>query len=359
MQEGDSEMKEKMEKETVCAVVVTYNRKQLLIECLEALLRQTRPLDGIYIIDNHSTDGTEKLLLEKGYITELPPYEIKEPWEKDFEVRNLVNGAKVKIHYVRMHENTGGAGGFYEGVKRGYEKGYDWLWLMDDDAEPKEDALEKLSLYFKSDGSIVALACSVLLPDNNIAIAHRGKIDLGNIFPLIQVPLSLEEYQKQVIEIDMASFVGFLLKRDVIKKIGLPKKEFFIHQDDVEYCMRLRTVGKILLIPDSIIIHKEAAKGIQKNFLGRKSVRQSFDRFWLSYYGMRNLVWLGKQFSKNKLLFYISMLKSLIRLIMGVVLYDDHKLRRIRLILEAYKNGLIGNFDNSIPKKILYRKPED
>jgi GT2 family glycosyltransferase len=51
-------------KETVCAVVVTYNRKELLIECLDALCKQTRPIDAMYIIDNFSNDGTAELLLE-------------------------------------------------------------------------------------------------------------------------------------------------------------------------------------------------------------------------------------------------------------------------------------------------------
>ena len=51
----------------VAAVVVTYNRKELLMECLEALLRQTRPLQAIYIIDNASTDGTPELLHREGY----------------------------------------------------------------------------------------------------------------------------------------------------------------------------------------------------------------------------------------------------------------------------------------------------
>jgi len=47
-------------KETVCAVIVTYNRKKLLLECLEGLRRQTRPVDAIYIIDNASQDGTSQ-----------------------------------------------------------------------------------------------------------------------------------------------------------------------------------------------------------------------------------------------------------------------------------------------------------
>ena len=57
-----------MSEDTTCAVVVTYNRKELLIECLESLRKQTKPLNAIYIIDNASTDGTPNLLLEKEFI---------------------------------------------------------------------------------------------------------------------------------------------------------------------------------------------------------------------------------------------------------------------------------------------------
>ena len=111
-------------RETVCAVVVTYNRKELLLECMRGLLAQTRPLDAIYIIDNASTDGTPELLKEKGYINSA----FKEP----------------NISYVRMPENTGGAGGFHEGIKRAYEDGCDWIWVMDDDVKAENDCLSQL-----------------------------------------------------------------------------------------------------------------------------------------------------------------------------------------------------------------------
>jgi len=341
-------------KESVCGVVVTYNRKELLVECLEALRKQTRPLQGIYLIDNASTDGTPKLLLEKGYIKELPPENLTEPREKEFKIKNLTDGETIKLHYVRMHENTGGAGGFHEGVKRAYEKGYDWLWLMDDDAEPEEDALEKLAVYFNKE-NISALACNVIFPSGEICYIHRGYIDLRKIYPLIQKPLEKGKYKKLVEEIDMASFVGILVNKKAIEKIGYPKKEFFIHHDDVEYCIRLRKVGQILLVPDSIIIHKESAKkGLPKIFLGRKSLRIPYNKFWLTYYGRRNLVWLGKKYSTSKLNFYFGMLKALIRSVIGVILFDDNKLKRIKLIVSAYIDGLKGDFDNEKPKRILY-----
>jgi len=321
----------KNKKEKIAAVVVGYNRKELLRECLDALLSQTRPLDSIILIDNASTDGTPEFLKENGYLS------------------------NPKIDYVRLPENTGGAGGFYEGVKRGYEKSFDWLWLMDDDAEPKEDALERLVVGFNKE-NISALACSVILPNGEICYNHRGLIDLRNIYPLIQKPLQKEKYKELVEEIDVASFVGILVNKKAIEKIGYPKKEFFIHHDDVEYCIRLRKVGQILLVPDSIIIHKEAAKeGIIKSFLGRESLRVPYHKFWLNYYGIRNLVWLGKKYSTNKLNFYYGMKKKLIISSVGIILFDDNKLKRIKFIISAYIDGLKGNFDNGKPKRILDR----
>lgn len=343
-------------KDTVCAVVVTYNRKNLLLECLEALLKQTRPIDAMYIIDNFSSDGTPEALKENGYIIDLPPDDISEPWEREFEVRNLTDGEPVKIHYVRMNENTGGAGGFNEGVKRGYERGYDWLWLMDDDAEPKEEAMEELGKFFNED-DLAALASSVVLANGDISYNHRGSIDLNHVFPSFQKPLKSEFYRSNYVEIDMASFVGILVSRKAVEKIDYPKKEFFIHHDDVEYCIRLRQAGKILLVPDSVIVHKEAAKkGIIKRFMGRKSLRVPYDKFWLSYYGMRNLVWLGKQYSTSKYNYYLGLVKSLIKSILSVLAYDDNKIKRISFVFHSYVDGIRGNFDNEKPKEILYRE---
>ncbi|MCS7279986.1 MAG: glycosyltransferase, partial [Thermodesulfobacteriaceae bacterium] len=152
------------DRETVCAVVVTYNRKKLLLECLEAIRRQTSPVQGIYIIDNASTDGTPEFLRENGYIRELPPENLAEPWEREFTIENLVDGQEIRVHYVRMHENTGSSGGYHEGVKRAYEKGYDWLWLMDDDVEPTSHTLHKLIHSSRKYGVLVI--CPLVVSPN-------------------------------------------------------------------------------------------------------------------------------------------------------------------------------------------------
>ena len=61
-------------------------------------------------------------------------------------------------------------------------------------------------------------------------------------------------------------------------------------------------------------------------------------------------------YSENKLKFMYELLKRYIFSIGGIILFDDHKLRRIIFITSAYLDGLMGIFDNEKPKRILYRK---
>src|SRR5688500_13373643 len=98
---------------TVSAVVLTYNRKALLAECLRALLAQTLPVDRVLVVDNASTDGTEELLRAEGLLE--------------------------RVAYLRLERNLGSSGGFNRGVAAAREGGWDWLWIMDDDAEPRPD----------------------------------------------------------------------------------------------------------------------------------------------------------------------------------------------------------------------------
>jgi len=300
-------------KDSICAVVVTYNRKSLLIECLESLQKQTRPLDGIYLIDNASTDGTAELLLEKSYISELPSKDIKDPWEKEFRIPNFTDGNHIKLHYVRMHRNSGGAGGFYEGVKRGYERGYDWLWLMDDDAEAKPDALEKLVIY-RNQGLCL---CPLI-------IGHDGKYQfyhhkIVNKIIMQDNPISNNiENIKEISEIDSNAFVGPLINRRIIANIGFPMKEMFIWGDDLEYIYRISRNFKVYLIKESIMLHKDFNVGINKRL-------KESQRWKLYYYFMNKIIFI-RRFCPYNLLSYLFFLYKASRTAMGLILIDrDYK----------------------------------
>jgi len=327
----------------VCTVVVTYNRKDLLVKCISSLISQTSKPDAIYIVDNNSTDGTMDLLEENGYINS--------PLDENSSTTTTVSSITIK--YIHLDDNMGGAGGFYEGVKRAYLDGYDWVWIMDDDAFPTPTCLEVLEDYYGLD--CVALASLKVDLDGNILYHHRGYFNFDKGLP-VQRHITREDTLVDVKDIDMVSFVGLLVKRSAIAEIGYPKKEFFIHCDDLEYCIRLRSKGKIKLINKSIIKHAEGSTTgtYKKKVLGITANRRPYDKLWLNYYMQRNLTWLGRKYTKNKPSLYFTILKNYLLTVIGIILFDDHKLRRMRFFYNAYKDGFTSTFDNNKPKRILY-----
>jgi len=286
----------------VAAVVVTYNRKFLLAECLNALLNQTRKPDLVIIIDNGSSDGTNGELRR----------------------RNLLENPIIK--YIRLPVNTGGAGGFYEGVKIGYEKKFDWLWLMDDDAQPRNDALEIL-LKAIEDG-VVGITSLKVDTEGKIEKIHRGWFYTNKFKPS---PLKDKEYLKEECPIGYSSFVGFLIKREAIEKVGFPNKDFFIWFDDVEYCLRLLSVGSLKMVTKSIIVHKDQIKREQ-------TIRIPIKEYWKMYYGVRNRTYiLRKYFSHSFIvLFFVVLIKGIVR----IYLFEDRKLFKTKIFFRAWHDGI-------------------
>ncbi len=288
-----------MNNETVCAIVVTFNRKKLLLECLEALLNQTYPLNAIYILDNASTDGTPELLKEKGFIKNLPPKSTVKPWEhtKDIKVKNKL----VKIHYVKMNKNTGGAGGFHEGIKRAFEKGYNWLWVMDDDAEPFEDTLSNL-LEASKKNNLKAIA-PVIINKEYVQFYHHKQFDkFGNEKYFLPAKVS-ELVKNKLIKIKANAFVGLLINRDCVEKVGFPNKCFFIWGDDTDYTLRISKECGLYLYTGAFIKHKDGNYSIKKEIKGTTVDKNNA---WKVSFGVRNTLYIRKHyFGKFAFLMYI------------------------------------------------------
>jgi rhamnopyranosyl-N-acetylglucosaminyl-diphospho-decaprenol beta-1,3/1,4-galactofuranosyltransferase len=318
----------KENQETVCAVVVTYNRKKLLLECLEALRKQTRPLQGIYIIDNASTDGTPELLLEKGYIKELPPKALKKPWEKEFEVKNFVDDKPIKIHYVRMTENTGGAGGFYEGVKRAYLKGYDWLWLMDDDCLVEINTLQEQLKYTKKNELSCPLKLSLLDKKN---FAYKK-------FKISKTGLKNKKVQAEVLP-----FNGFLIYKKVIDKIGFPPKDFYIDRDDIYYSLKAKKAGFLLFYITNAKLYHPEDKCCELKMVLRSIMICNYGAGKKIYYKVRNSIFLFKEFGVK----YVPLHKILLREFICLFCESNIKTRFFLFI-----KGIIDGFLNKKGKQI-------
>lgn len=232
-------------KNDVAVALVTYNRKELLIECLNGLLKQTKKPDAVYIIDNASTDKTSEFLLEHHFIETSFPENLSEPWTTS----KVIDG--ILFNYVRMIDNTGGAGGFHEGMKRAYKDGYDWIWLMDDDVEPKNDALEKLLEY-----ETHSLCLHPSREYNNSQPVFSEII----ICPTTGKRIDLKDLSfkngKEICYINTACFEGMLIHRSIVSKIGFPDPRFFIVYDDTTYGVLASQYTNVAYVKNALLYKK-------------------------------------------------------------------------------------------------------
>ena len=301
-------MEEKNQKEKIAAVVVTYNRKGLLKECLDALLNQTRPLDSIILIDNASTDGTPEFLKEKGYLD------------------------NPKLDYVRLPENTGGAGGFHEGVKRGYEKGYDWLWLMDDDVKPivncLEIFLERIKEINENEKTKPAALVGARYDIKGKFLSEEGKIlNISNPFKeLYHNKISSKNLLEKYFLIEGFTFEGPLINRNIIEKIGFPDKRFFIWADDVDFSLRIkREREKVYYISDAKIIRM------------RQSTQESPFKIGRAHFLIRNLTYIDLKYGN----FFVKLLRPIInngRFLLGRIYRKDFK--NCKIVIFYFWNGI-------------------
>ncbi|MBB4071487.1 glycosyltransferase family 2 protein [Canibacter oris] len=237
----------------VAAVVVTFNRLEKLRKVIASLEAQTMPPSVLVVVDNASTDGTDK------YLAQLD--------------------TKIQLEVVSLAKNSGGAGGFSAGMRRGYELGADFVWIMDDDGYPAPDALEKLTAGFDAAvaelGDEVPFACSVVqFTDGSIC-------EMNNPVPTWDWGRLLVKGQNSVM-VSSCSFVSVLVPRWAIEKHGLPYKEYFIWFDDAEYTMRLTRNCPGVQVLDSVTVHDMGEnKGVNWGMIDSKNA-------WKFAYGVRN-----------------------------------------------------------------------
>lgn len=240
--------------QSVAAVIVTYNRLDKLKKVMEALAAQTLDLAQIFVIDNASTDGTSD------YLAEL-------------EKNNL------QIVHVRLPENIGGAGGFFEGAKTAYAAGYDYVWFSDDDAYPKPDAIAHLKFALEDFGQRFthqpSFACSA------VKWTDGALCEMNTPTPVWDWPRFYSS-QTPYFLVSACSFVSVLVPRRMFEEHGFPIKDYFIWYDDAEFTQRIAKSYPGIYVPESEVIHDVPEnKGVNYALIIDSNI-------WKFEYGARN-----------------------------------------------------------------------
>lgn len=319
---------------TVCAVIATYNRKHSLLKCLNTL-KQIESLDAICLVDNASEDGTPNLLNHEGYINRIPPLNSNKVWKTSFNIQNLF-GKDINFIYLRNVNNNGSAGGFHDGIREAYTNGYKWIWVLDDDAIPLKDSLERLLEKTELSKNIGFLCSKVLWCDKSVHIMNIPQIEpLVNDIPFNQFK------NNNVSIVRAASWLSLLIKREVIEEVGLPLKDFFVWAEDIEYTNRMTENNFLgLYVGDSIVFH-ETEKNYSSNIL-----LDDVNHILKYSFGIRNNLYLIKK--RSIILFFVYLFYNLS--------YVNYKILRVR-----QDNKLKFLWVNSISslKSLTFKPKED
>jgi GT2 family glycosyltransferase len=294
----------------IAAVVVTHNRPQLLLQALAALRTQTRPLDSMYVVDNAS----------------------------DCPVEQLIDGTgDTPTVVLRSDTNIGGAGGFALGMAKAFAAGHDWIWLLDDDALARPDALARLldglaalnELNALSDGPRGPGAlCGAVREFGDLALQHRRRYHRPTG---LERSLPREAYAGPPCRVDTASFVGFLVSAAAVAEAGFPDRSLFLGYDDTEYSLRLGRAGlTVWLVPGSVIEHlRERRARLRAGPFGRKH-----------YFTIRNRIAVARRYAS------LPIVPSCVALGFGAAVWlaSAGRLRRgaLRILWRAVADGWRG-----------------
>jgi GT2 family glycosyltransferase len=270
---------------------------------MDALLRQTRPLQEIVVVDNASTDGTRELLADR----------------------------YPQVRILPMPENVGVGGAVAAGmVYAAVEKRHDWVWTFDADSTPNDDALEALLEGTESlgntDGEVGMAAGLAIHKETDTCypplLWHEGFVDPPP--QLLRQPIWFA---------DLVMGSGCMVRREVVEKVGVPRADFFMYFLDYEYCLRVRSYGyRIAVITRSHFAHEVG--NARKVRLPGYSRLWSDHAPWQEYYMSRNIMYAAWRLHPSPATKRFAV-RHLARHAGGVLLFGSRKLACLKRMVQG------------------------
>ena len=244
--------------------IVTYNRSHLLRGLLESIITMEPKPGHVVVIDNASSDDTTEV------------------------VDSYRERLGTELVYRRLDTNTGGSGGFSEGMRTAYDLGSEWIWLMDDDVEVLPDGLARMGDWTPRFKSIQGRRYDY--DGSEFYWQYRLSIPLG--IPIPFAPAGFDDSRYRVM--NSGCFEGMFIHRDIVAKIGLPDPRFFIYWDDSVYGW-LASLQTTAVIVDEFVLRR--TREIKQWDMGIRHLNASSNAY--RYYIMRNRAFIKHYFKEQ------------------------------------------------------------
>jgi rhamnosyltransferase len=300
----------------VLAHIHTFNDADIIDRTIDAVLRQTRPVDGILVVDNASSDGTlERLSMKHATV-------------------------------LRHNENLGTSGAVATGFRFALEQGYGWVWLFDADSNPEPDALEKLLTLYTGwpqalQDQIGFLSC---LPRN----VPDGSLLYGGLFTARGLGQARPVPGERYYPCDFTIWSGCLYRTAVIRRIGLPNTDYVLDWGEHEYAYRVMKAGfKAFMVQDAIMHHNirgDATVEPLEFRLGPLAFRYVVLPPIRCYYLVRNGLYFGLYvFKEGGIRLLLSDGKEMVKLTIKYLFHPRRHKELVSACVRGIWHGLTGN----------------
>ena len=206
----------------ILAVIVTYNALPWIDRCIGSL-RESSLRPDIFVVDNCSADGTAE------YIAEHFPEVIFRPQKE-----NLGFGAANNL-----------------GLRYALDNGYDFVYLMNQDAWVKAETLEKLTAAY----------------DKSYAVLSPLQTDAGGKEPDSNFERKCGKFitkapeRARIVDVPFVMAAHWLVGRDAVEKVGGFSPAFKQYGEDDNWIHRALYFNyKIGVVPCAVAVHDRAAR---------------------------------------------------------------------------------------------------
>lgn len=213
-----------MKKTKIFVIILNYNGKDTLRECLDSVFKVDYPGLEIVLVDNNSVDGSF------------------EDMKKRFS----------KVHFIKNSENLGFSAGNNVGIRFALERMADYVFLLNNDAWVNENTFPKLMEFTDKHPGVGVVSPLILKPDHTIWFSG-GEVDWFR--------MRARHTSSNRINSDYVTGCAMLIRKDVFSKIGLFDEDFFLYYEDVDFCTRAKNVGfGVKIARDAVVCHREMSE---------------------------------------------------------------------------------------------------
>lgn len=257
----------------IAVVILHYRNLADTLECLDSLERQDHADYEIILVDNGSGDSEVEVAVKK----------------------------YGRLHFIQNGENLGFAEGSNVGIRSALERGAEGILLLNNDTVASPSLLSAFVKAAHSHPDAGVFGAKIFFYDDPTVIWHAG----GDVHPRsmrcyhLGCPDSdLEKKWEDVRDIGYACGCALFIKREVIDKVGLMAREFFLLWEEIDWCWRIRKAGyRCLYVPEAMLWHK-----ISRSFEGGNR-----GPLWHYYYFRNRLLFLKRNIPLAKRVrFYLS-----------------------------------------------------